>query len=231
LGPFRIFAESRAAWGLIGGDFYSVQLCPQQRLAVVIGDACGRGSEGARFLPRIRPPFVELSRLVTPPSRVLYELNEHLGKRLPCDRFVTGAALELDPDAGTLTVANAAHVPAILRNAEGEVAVIGRASGPPLGILRESSYSDERYPLSKGDIVVLMTDGILEAVEPDLTVMSALLALVSAAPAGSSGVHHSLLAELDGYPPERRADDMTLVTVEVLASVGSRSVAESRQAI
>jgi serine phosphatase RsbU (regulator of sigma subunit) len=217
LGVFKILAESRCAGGDVGGDFYAFGLREPNRLAVVIGDACGRGAEGAQLLPHVLPLLDQLPSTSGRPSLLLEALNEHLAGRMPSDRFVTGAVLELDAEAGTLTVANAGHVPAMLRSGDGEVTVVGRASGPPLGIVAHHCYLDESYPIASGDVVVFMTDGVLEAIETDLSAMSRLAAVMAQQPGRGSDVHRRLLASLPTYPPERRADDMTLLSLELVA--------------
>jgi len=146
LGGFRIVAESRAAGARSGGDFWIATAREQGRLAVVIGDACGHGSEGAEHLHHLFPVLRELVRFGAGPGWLLGELNRRLAQRLPIDRFVTAAAFEVDLRAGRVLVANAGHVPGLIRQAEGGVAVIGRASGPPLGMQHSSDYREERCP-------------------------------------------------------------------------------------
>lgn len=216
LGAFRIIAECRGAGGGLSGDFYACRLRGPKRLAGVIGDACGRGDEGARLLPSILRRVEELAGMWVQPSHLLQDLTRLLAAELALDRFVTAAAFEIDAQAGTLTVANAAHVPVVVRRASGAVDVMGRASGPPLGILGDSTYSNETCRLERGDVVVLMTDGVLEAIETDLAAMSRVSALVAAAKGGSGDVHRSLLAQLAMKKAEQRGDDMTLLSLELL---------------
>lgn len=104
----------------------------------------------------------------------------------------------------------------MLRNAAGEVALVGRASGPPLGIFDDCSYSDDSYPFGAGDVVVSITDGVLESVETDLTSMPKLMALVAQAPGSSHEVHRRLLATLPPSSTTRRVDDMSLLSLEFL---------------
>ncbi len=212
-----MLAESRCAGGGLGGDFYAVRLRGPKRLAVVIGDACGRGEDGAKLLPNVLRRLEQLAHVHLRPSQVLGELNRSLVGELATDRFVTGAAFEIDADRGTITIANAAHVPAVLRDACGLTQVVGRASGPPLGILPQAQYFEETYKLGRGDIVVLMTDGILEAIETELSEMSTLIALLSETTGGSGAVHRSLLARLPGPHAEPPGDDMTLLSLELVA--------------
>jgi two-component system, chemotaxis family, sensor kinase Cph1 len=216
LGAFRLRAECRSAHYPAGGDFIAFVSRGPNRLAVVIGDGCGRGSDGAQLIPYLLEPLEELLNNIPQPSALLGALNRRLVGRLKSDRFVTGAVLELDAEAGSLVVSNAGHVPAMLRNAAGEVALVGRASGPPLGIFDDCSYSDDSYAFGAGDVVVSITDGLLETVETDLSSMPRLMALVAQAPGNGQEVHRRLLATFPASSTTRRVDDMSLLSLEHL---------------
>jgi sigma-B regulation protein RsbU (phosphoserine phosphatase) len=182
---------------------------------VVIGDACGRGADGESQVSKILPKVHELAVSGASPAELLMELNHTVATELPPDRFVTAAAFEFDMRAGTLTVANAAHVPAIVRRAQGRhVSVVGRASGIPLGLVESTIYLNQRYELNQGDVIVLMTDGVLEAVESDLSSMSTLQRFLAEASEGAGDVHRFLLRKFEECTAGKRADDMTLVTLE-----------------
>jgi len=211
-----MLAESRAADGHASGDFFAFEQQTPDHLTMVIGDACGRGREGAKLLPNLWLRLAELADCAAPPSCLLDELNQRLAVDMPSDRFVTGAAFQLDARLGKLTVANAGHVPAMLRSAHGHVTVIGRASGPPLGLLSSSNYAEECYDIGKGDLLVFMTDGVLEALETDLARMPTLLALMAQAPTGGCGAQAFLLGKLDRFASDRAADDRMLLSLEVI---------------
>ena len=184
-------------------------------IGVVIGDACGRGADGEAQLSRIRPKVHQLALSGASPAELLTELNRTVAIELATDRFVTAAAFEFDIRAGVLTVANAAHVPAIVRRAGGRhVSVVGRASGMPLGIMESTTYETERHELNRGDVIVLMTDGVLEALESDLMGMSTLTRFLAEASDGADHLHRSLLRKFEECTRGKRADDMTLVTLE-----------------
>lgn len=216
LGAFRVLAERRSADGDAGGDFFAFRLRGPKRLAVVIGDACGRGQEAANLLPGVLERLRTAAGDVARPSQLLGYLNRGLTEEISSDRFITGAALEIDGHAKTLTVANAGHVPAVLRRASGEVQIVGRASGPPLGIMDDPQYFDETYRIESGDVLVLMTDGVLEAVETDLAGMPTLAALVGQGVGSGGAVHGRVLAQLAMQRVERAADDATLLSLELL---------------
>jgi serine phosphatase RsbU (regulator of sigma subunit) len=214
---FSVLAECRGESGAIGGgDFYTIAVRAPGQIGVVVGDTCGHGAEGEAQLSRIFPRLHELALSGVSPGALLTELNRTVVSELPMDRFVTGAAFELDVRAGTFTVANAAHVPAIVRRAGSRyVSVVGRPSGAPLGIAKNATYVAERHELGRGDVIVLMTDGVLEAVESDLVTMSTLKRLLAEASGGAREVHRILLRKFEECTKGGRADDMTLLVLEV----------------
>ncbi len=214
LNGFQIAGEFRPAESL-AGDFYALTARTPKRLSVVIGDACGRGCAGAKMLTAVLPKLAELFHRGARPGRLLDELNAFAAQVLPIDRFVTATALELDAEHHLLTVANAGHVPALMRTRGGDVRRVGRASGPPLGVAANACYFEETALLQRGDIVVLMTDGVLEAVETDLCTMSAFQRLLLRAPQGADAVEDWLLEAFDRSPSSMRLDDATLLVIEV----------------
>jgi serine phosphatase RsbU (regulator of sigma subunit) len=224
-GGFHMLAEARAAGGLPGGDFYTFALRAPTRLAVVIGDACGRGRDGAELVPLVLPAFDALLPSEVSPGRLLSEVNRTLCGSVAKDRFITAAAFELDTRAGSFVAACAGHVPTLIRNADGRVRAVGTASGPPLGIVSDCEYTDERHPLTLGDVLVFMTDGLLEALESDLLAMETLRRILASAPAGNGAVHRFLLSELDRCTLRRRSDDILLLSLEVVGDGGSRRTA------
>lgn len=222
-----MLAESRSADGHRSGDFYTFALRAPTRLAVVIGDACGRGVVGAELVPRVLPLVDELLVSETSPAELLSTVNRALAGSVPRDRFITAAAFELDASAGRLVASCAAHVPTLLRNLECEVCSVGVASGPPLGIVGNHAYEDEVHALAGGDVALFMTDGLLEALETDLMTMATLREMLVRAPAGCGAIHRSLLTELDSRTAKSRVDDALLLSLEVSDAGGSREIRES----
>ena len=226
LGGFQMLAEGRGADGE-SGDFFAFRLSGPNRLAVVIGDVCGHGHDVAAHLHRVAERFERLAP--EGPARFLMELNRELFGQLAMDRFVTSAAYEVDRRTRTLTVANAGHVPAILRRANGAVTIIGRASGPPLGVIEQPRYFDESVTFDEGDVMVLMTDGIVEAVETDLTEMPKLRALTAQSVGSGWEIHRHLLGSLREEKEARDPDDMTLLSLELMGEPPSARCLESHR--
>jgi len=226
---FRVIAESRCGGAPVGGDFYRTALRGPGRLAVVIGDACGRGTDAARLLPAVTPKIEGLLGSQSSPAQFLGELNRRVDGQLPMDRFVTMLSCELDVPRGRLTIANAGHVPALVRKASGRVSIIGQASGCPVGMLKDSEYIEEQHDLSRGDVIVLMTDGVLEAIETDLVGMHKLRDSLERGPGGGRALHLFLLELLDRCTGGRVPDDMMLLTLEVVSNIRARPCVQLEQ--
>ena len=209
---FVIASMSRPAEE-VGGDFFV--LVPREHgLCVVIGDVCGAGRGAAQISTRIQPHVYALAHLMNDPSELLTALNRVAAGLVPQDRFITAAALELDGEHGGLSIANAGHVPAMIRRKSGGTIIVGRASGPPLGMLRRARYECARNALAVSDVTVLMTDGVLEAIEDDLTTMRTLAGLLAEAPDGADAINHSIYSIVDRRRDQTKSDDRTLLSIE-----------------
>ena len=209
---YEIAAMSRPAEE-VGGDFFV--LVPREHgLCVVIGDVCGAGRDAAQISARIQPHVYTLAHLMNDPGDLLMALNRVAGDFVPQDRFITAAALELEGERGELTIANAGHVPAMIRRKSGGTIIVGRASGPPLGMMRKARYANAHDRLAVGDVAVLMTDGVLEAIEDDLTSMRTLAGLLAEGPEGAEAINRSIFSVVDRQSGKTKVDDRTLLSIE-----------------
>lgn len=210
LNGLRWSVAQKAASGE-SGDF--VWVLPRgDQLCVVIGDACGKGVPAARLVDAVRPHLNELGSFVETPSELLTAINGAIAGQLPDDVFITAAALIIDPNTGAASCANAGHVPPVLRRAH-ETRLIGAASGPPLGMLPGASYRDDYFRVQPGDIVLMMTDGIVEAIEEDLYEMPRLRALLGNAPRNLDEINHLILSEVARRAT--RPDDRAIIALEL----------------
>lgn len=201
----------------VSGDFVVV-LAHGEQVCVVIGDACGRGVPASRLVDIVKPHVLELGDLADTPSELLAAVNRAVAGRFGDDVFVTAAALFFDTRTGRAACANAGHVPPILRR-NGRTRLLGSASGPPLGMIPNASYDDSAFRLHQGDMLLLMTDGIVEAVEEDLMTMPRLQALFGAAPRNLGAITECILSE--ATKRALRPDDRALVGLEVTAPVAT----------
>jgi sigma-B regulation protein RsbU (phosphoserine phosphatase) len=129
---------------------------------MLIGDVSGKGMPAALTMAQILAEF----RLCAPgsasPAEVLRQLNERLVVRSQRGLFCTIAAVAINLANGSILGANAGHHPLAVVSRERSMILL-EASGPPIGILPEATWSDERAVINPGDTMVFYTDGIVEA--------------------------------------------------------------------
>ena len=100
------------------------------------------------------------------PDDICHRLSRLLHRRTPPEKYATAFLAVLEPATGHLRYANAGHNPALLIRASGEVEELG-ATGMPIGLVAEAAYGRREAELGAGDTLLLYTDGITEALDPD----------------------------------------------------------------
>lgn len=214
---FRIAATYKPAFH-VGGDFYDVIPAGDGSVLATIGDVSGKGVSGALLMARCMTELRRISSTERHPSFVLNALDGALAGQICDDTFVTCACARIDRKSGTVMVANAGHVLPLIRKASGQVRSFGNPSGPPLAMVGGVAYSDELLPFEKGDILLLMTDGILDALHTDADPLGlrALEELVRRMPPDIHDINARILQAVEERSPSR-FDDITLLAIERLS--------------
>lgn len=158
---FRVYGETRPA-KTVGGDFYDFVQPSKDRVGILIGDVSGKGVPAALTMAQILAEFRLAARDHESPAKVLGILNVSMAARAVMGTFCTICYATLDLKTGRALIANAGHPSALGVSRQG-VRGLGEASGPPIGILPDGSWSDEEVMLEPGESILLYTDGITEA--------------------------------------------------------------------
>jgi serine phosphatase RsbU (regulator of sigma subunit) len=153
----------------VGGDYYDFIPLPGGRVAVVLGDVAGKGVPAALLVAKLSSE-VKFS-LVTEPdlAKAVTLLNDQMIRGGLQDRFVTLAAMVLDPHTNQITVVNAGHMsPKLYRGADGALgeAITNDTTGLPLGVMPGFEYEAATLALEPGDTVTVFTDGVTDAMNP-----------------------------------------------------------------
>ncbi len=146
----------------VGGDLYDFVQLEDGRLAVAVGDVLGKGISAAADMAMTKFSFRVLARGDAEPSAVLASANDVVYEEIEPGKFVTLLYAVIDPIARELACGSAGHPPARIVGPSGRVRTLG-VSGLPLGIEPDQEYPSERVELEPGSVVVLYTDGVLEA--------------------------------------------------------------------
>jgi sigma-B regulation protein RsbU (phosphoserine phosphatase) len=217
--------------GAVGGDFFDVLALSDTRAGLFICDVMGHGVRAALVTAMVRALLEGFRGVADDAGRFLTELNRELLAILgqaSVPVFLSAFYATVDVEAGELRYANAGHPsPLHVRRSEGEVSTLPSSSGmpgPPLGVRDQASYTTAHVGLSRGDLLVLFTDGLFEVTGADQEPfgeerLQSSVRRRMALPTGR--LFDELLAEVQDYSAGRGfADDVCLVGLEVV-SVGA----------
>ncbi len=187
---------------------------------VMVGDVSGHGAAAAMEAVQ----FDAILRTYKPdedagPAGALSYANRYFLSRRSRQRFMTVLAAGYRPDLGQLRYANAGHLPLLLRRG-GKVEVHGDGD-MPLGVLRDTVYRNQTLSLRAGDLIIMATDGIIEARDDSGREFGTerLLAMVEQGPRRPQALLNSLLEALFRHQGGRIGrDDQTLVVLGIQAA-------------
>jgi sigma-B regulation protein RsbU (phosphoserine phosphatase) len=148
----------------ISGDFYDYFTLPDGRIAFVIADVSGKGLDAAFLMVRVTSLLRSAGKYAPAPSAWLSNVNAELCSTLQDGRFVCAAVGVYDRAKGEVVLASAGFPPALLF--DGERFEELPADGPPLGILPEATYTENRLHLG-ANALYLFSDGATDVQRSD----------------------------------------------------------------
>ncbi|MFZ5789055.1 MAG: PP2C family protein-serine/threonine phosphatase, partial [Acidobacteriota bacterium] len=212
--PGYAFAHAYRTANEVGGDYYDYLPLPDGRLALVSGDASGHGMAAGLLMAVANTGLQMAVELDPSPARVAQLLNTVLWRTGDHRAFMSLFYGVLDPATGGLEYVCAGHPFPFLRRTDGAVEELGRGSFP-LGVRESVEPTAGSVVLDPGDALLLYSDGLPEAPDPEgrpfgFDRVQSLFALGGA----PVDVRQRLLAALDrhlaGFPLQ---DDFSLVVV------------------
>jgi phosphoserine phosphatase RsbU/P len=207
-----------------GGDYFDYfhSAAPgEKRYCVVIGDVSEHGIPSALLMASTRAFLRQRSALPGGIARVVTDVNRQLTRDMEdSGRFITLFYLQIDMDRRTLRWVRAGHEPAVLYDPASDRFEELGGKGIALGIDDSWQYEEEELAaLAAGQIVVLSTDGIWEARNPqdEMFGKQALHRIIRRNyHAGAAAIQDAVLAELRQFQQDLApADDVTLVVIKI----------------
>jgi serine phosphatase RsbU (regulator of sigma subunit) len=150
----------------VGGDLYGVCAAGPERLLVFLGDVSGKGIPASMFMVRAISLARLLAREIAEPEKILTRLNDELAAENPSGMFVTFLCAVFEPGPGRLTLANAGHCRPVLLRAGGQPSWAVKELGTALGFEPGVKFERAELKLGEGDALVLYSDGVSEAFNP-----------------------------------------------------------------
>ena len=204
----------------VGGDFYDLFELEEGRVGVVVGDATGKGMPAALVVSAASSMLRAVAQAFhsSSPGEVLSRVNETLVARIPPNVFVTCFYAILEPHSGSLRYANAGHTLPCCKRYDEDQADELRVRGMPLGLMPGMLYEEKQTILVPGDGVLLCTDGLVEAHNPQGEMFGTprLRGFLSERSEGGNGLSAALMEELESFTGEgwEQEDDITLLTLK-----------------
>jgi serine phosphatase RsbU (regulator of sigma subunit) len=146
----------------VGGDLYDYLRIDDDRLAVVLGDVTGHGIDAAADMAMAKFVFRSLARRYPEPGAFLAAANDVVVEEVGAGKFVTMLALTIDVGRGEVACASGGHPRPRLVHPDGTVERL-EVEGLALGVESGQPYRELRRPFEQGAVVVLYTDGVVEA--------------------------------------------------------------------
>src|SRR6185295_16890909 len=213
----------------VGGDYYDFFRLPGNRLGILIADVSGKGTSAALYMAELKGLILALSQRYQSPRELLIEVNRIISEHLDSRSFITITYAVFDLLAGVMTFCRAGHTPLIFLSGPSAVMPLARVltpSGMVLGLRIDGAAEkfaellhEERVDLSAGDVIVLYTDGITEAMNPesDLFGESRLSRIVEEhGHLESSELRERIMREIEAFVGSAdQHDDMTMILLKV----------------
>lgn len=208
----------------VGGDYYDFFDLGPDRLGVLVADVSGKGTSAALYMAELKGLMLALSHTELSPRRLLIDVNRRLANQLDNRSFITMTYAVFDLAARTMTCARAGHTPLLI--VSGSQSQLLAPSGMVVGLRIpgaedrfEEVLEDHTVPIRPGDVVVMYTDGVTEAmnVAGDLFGDEG-LAKVVAAHEGlePAGIRERVLREVRAFAGEaEQHDDMTMIVLKI----------------
>ncbi len=200
----------------VGGDMYDWFELPDGKICLSFGDVAGKGVPGALIMCRMDSCVQSTVRHVHDVVEAICAINNHMCDSDVEGRFVTYILCIVDTKNHEVTLSNAGHMPPIIRRASGTIERFDEElSGPPICVTDDYPYEAQTCKLGPGDLILITTDGVDEAMNPEgeLYGIERVLECVKKGPAQAEQLGKLLLEDVRrharGCP---QSDDITIMT-------------------
>lgn len=209
----------------IGGDYYDFIDVGKNKMGVAVADVSGKSIPGALVMTMTRSVLRSKAVGVHSASSLLMAVNELVCKDIDPDMFISLLYLVIDTSLNSITYARAGHEPMIIYHAESGTCEVVKTQGMVLGMddgpLFNNSLQEINFRLHPGDILVLYTDGVTEAVndkDEEFGLNNLLDAIRISSQGNASAIVSNITQRIDrftGNIPQQ--DDLTLLALKLKA--------------
>jgi serine phosphatase RsbU (regulator of sigma subunit) len=162
---YDMFAVNQPSSG-VSGDYYEAVERPDGQIVLLVADVSGKGIAASLLTASLEALFAAPIEDMLPPHHVCEKVSRLMWRRTPRARYATAFMGLLNPDQDIFEYANAGHNPPLILRQNGEMGTLER-TGTPIGMLPKCKYIPQSLKLASGDLILMFTDGITEAQNPE----------------------------------------------------------------
>jgi phosphoserine phosphatase RsbU/P len=204
----------------VGGDYYDIILQNGDNLYMAIADVTGKGIPASLLMANLQAMLHVLVPLGVDLSEATAKINDIIYKNTPNDKFISFFWGFLDVKSSRFTFCNAGHNPPVLLHAKSGKARYLSKGGMLLGALPTMApYEAETVELEKGDVIVMYTDGVSEAMDSDENEYGEkrLIDCINHHKTGpASSILNGVLEDVKQFCSNHYNDDLTALVLKVL---------------
>ena len=212
----------------VGGDFYDFFMIDADHLGLVIADVSGKGVPAALFMVIAKTLIKNRAMMGGGPGEILTDVNRQLCEGNDAGMFVTVWLAIIELSTGKGLAANAGHEHPVLRCKDGSYELVVYRHSPIIAVMEDSVIAEHPFQMGPGDRLLVYTDGVPEAMNPELEQYgtSRLLDVMNANAECSSRemlrkITLDVEAFMDGSP---QADDITMLIFDFYGTSQSSSL-------
>jgi sigma-B regulation protein RsbU (phosphoserine phosphatase) len=204
----------------IGGDFYDFIWHDPSHLGLAVGDVAGKAISAALYMARLTSELRSRAAIARTPARLLRRVNQEIAQLGDDGMFATLVYCIYDLENRSLVFTNAGHCVPLLRRGDRVFPLQAeRAHTPPLGVTPELEAGEARVQLHSGDMLIMVSDGILEARDArgNDYGLARLSRRIRTARGNCDDVIKAILADIDSHSGDQgqQGDDMTMVAMSI----------------
>ncbi len=212
---YEFFASYHSAQA-VGGDYYDAFLLDDHKICLSFGDVAGKGVPGAIIMARMASCVQNTLSFTHDVGEAIRAINNHMCQKSVEGRFVTYILIVLDVENHVLSLVNAGHMSPMIVRPDGELEEFDSDTvGLPVGVVEDYPYEVVTRDVNPGEIFVLFTDGVDEAMNPagELYTLDRMREFLRQNRGSAAELGQALLADVRRHAAGRpQNDDITIMT-------------------
>lgn len=147
------------------GDYFDVIPCRKDRISFVLADVAGKGMNSLIVMVMIRAIMQLVVNTQKTAATILNWTNRGITGKINIDHFASLVLANYDSENKSIQIATAGNAPGLIYHESTKEIETLKITSDPIGVDKATEYTDIEFPVNSGDIIVLYTDGLVEAVD------------------------------------------------------------------